>query len=469
MTPNQPGKISSVYFIGIGGIGMSALARYFNLQGASVSGYDKTPTALTTRLIEEGIPVHFTEDLQLTPSHPDLVVYTPAVPSDHAEMKYYRETGVPMKKRAEVLGEITASGKTIAVAGTHGKTTVSTLIAHILQTANQPFMGFLGGISKNHGGNFLFFPPNLSLKENPSGQALNVVEADEYDRSFLHLTPFVAIITAADPDHLDIYGHPEDLKRSFETFASRIQKGGHLILKQGVAIHPAVQNNYAVHSYSVDRPADFQAVNIRLEKDLYLFDLVTPDRVIRELKPGIPGLFNLENAVAAMAAGYLLGIPDETLRASLASYQGVQRRFDFRIRREGLVYIDDYAHHPVELTACINAVSNLYPGKKITGIFQPHLFSRTRDFADDFARSLELLDELWLLEIYPAREKPIPGVNAAMLLERIRMDKKMILSKQEVLSRLSEQKPEVLLTLGAGDIDKLVNPIETLLRNPEMR
>ena len=236
MMPNQPGKISSVYFIGIGGIGMSALARYFNLQGASVSGYDKTPTALTARLIEEGIPVHFTEDLQLIPSHPDLVVYTPAVPSDHAEMKYYRETVVPMKKRAEVLGEITASGKTIAVAGTHGKTTVSTLIAHILQTANQPFMGFLGGISKNHGGNFLFFPPHLSLEESQSGQALNVVEADEYDRSFLRLTPSVAIITAADPDHLDIYGHPEDLIRSFEAFTSRIQKGGHLILKQGVAI-----------------------------------------------------------------------------------------------------------------------------------------------------------------------------------------------------------------------------------------
>ena len=469
MMPNQPGKISSVYFIGIGGIGMSALARYFNLQGASVSGYDKTPTALTARLIEEGIPVHFTEDLQLIPSHPDLVVYTPAVPSDHAEMKYYRETVVPMKKRAEVLGEITASGKTIAVAGTHGKTTVSTLIAHILQTANQPFMGFLGGISKNHGGNFLFFPPHLSLEESQSGQALNVVEADEYDRSFLRLTPSVAIITAADPDHLDIYGHPEDLIRSFEAFTSRIQKGGHLILKQGVAIHPVVQNNYAVHSYSVDRPTDFKAVNIRLEKDLYHFDLVTPDRLIKELKPGIPGLFNLENAVAAMAAGYLLGIPDKVLRESLASYQGVQRRFDFRIRSEGLVYIDDYAHQPVELTACITAVRNLYPGKKITGIFQPHLFTRTRDFADDFARSLELLDELWLLEIYPAREEPIPGVNAAMLLERIRINKKMILGKQEVLSRLSEQRPEVLLTLGAGDIDKLVNPIETLLGKPEMQ
>ncbi|MCK9203849.1 MAG: UDP-N-acetylmuramate--L-alanine ligase [Bacteroidales bacterium] len=457
---------STVYFIGIGGIGMSALARYFLLRGVAVSGYDRAPTALTGQLIKEGIPVHFEENIQLIPKQPDLVIYTPAVPADHIELQYYRDKGFPMKKRAEILGLVSDKYKTIAVAGTHGKTTTSTLIAHILHAAKKDYLAFLGGISKNYGSNFLFSEETIFSPGNRSNPVYCVAEADEYDRSFLQLTPEIAIVTSADPDHLDIYGHADNLKRTFEKFTSRIKEGGHLILKQGVSIAPVHKNVYAQYSYSVNHKAAFYPKNVRLAGDLFHFDLVTPGGVLEDLAPGIPGMFNLENAIAALAVGYLTGIDEKTLREALLSYQGVQRRFDFRIRRPDLVYIDDYAHHPVELRACITAARSLYPEKKITGIFQPHLFSRTRDLADDFARSLDLLDELYLLDIYPAREMPIPGVDSGMLLERIHLQNKKRVTKAEVISILTIEKPEVLLTLGAGDIDGLVKPITEALNEP---
>jgi len=458
----KPEKLNSVYFIGIGGIGMSALARYFSRLGISVSGYDRTPTPLTSELIHEGIPVHFEENLGLIPENPDLVIYTPAVPSDHIEFLHYKRLGFPLKKRAEVLGLITAPLKTIAVAGTHGKTTTSALIAHILYSAGVDFLAFLGGIAKNYGNNFIDFPSinnPASAHTNHKPNRFCVVEADEYDRSFLQLTPHIAIITSADPDHLDIYGHADDLKRTFEEFTSRIAEGGKLILKQGVLIKPVHKQHYTEYSYSVADQASFYATNIRLDEELFHFDLITPEKRYADFTLGIPGLFNLENAVAALSAGHILGLDEATMKRALRSYQGVQRRFDFRIRRDDFIYIDDYAHHPEELRACIGSVRTIYPGKKITGIFQPHLFTRTRDMAADFARSLELLDALYLLDIYPAREKPIEGVDSSMLLDLIRLEHKTQTTKTEVLPLLLKNKPEILMTLGAGDIDQLVKPI----------
>ncbi|MCK9421255.1 MAG: UDP-N-acetylmuramate--L-alanine ligase [Bacteroidales bacterium] len=460
-------KIKSVYFIGIGGIGMSALARYFVLRGIRVSGYDKTPTTLTDQLIREGIPIHFEENINLIPEKPDLVIYTPAIPLDNAEFLYYKGKELPLKKRAEVLGMISAPHKTIAVAGTHGKTTISTLIAHILHCANVDFLAFLGGISKNYGTNFLTNSPPYHLTTSLSHQPATfcVVEADEYDRSFLQLAPFIAIITSADPDHLDIYSHPGNLKKTFEEFTSHIATGGSLIMKQGVGLTSIQKNTYSNYSYSLHNEAGFYAKKVRVEQDLFHFDLVMPDGIIENIVLGVPGWFNLENAVAALAAGHLLGIDEAYLKDALRSYRGVQRRFDFRIRNDNLVYIDDYAHHPEELRACISAVRAMYPGKKITGVFQPHLFSRTRDLATGFARSLELLDELLLLDIYPAREKPIKGVDSRMLLDLVQLKIKKIVTKNEVVSLLEKNKPEILLTLGAGDIDQLVNPITNALSN----
>lgn len=453
----------SVYLLGIGGIGMSALARYFHRYGVNVSGYDKTPTTLTGHLIEEGIPVHFDENIERIPDPPDLVIYTPAIPKDSKELQFILEKGYLLKKRSEVLGMITRNTKTIAIAGTHGKTTITTMISHLLKTAEIDSVAFLGGISKNYHSNLVI---SGSKMQQPGGDTVYyIAEADEFDRSFLQLYPKIAVITSADADHLDIYGTLDELKISFSEFTSHLQNKGTLILKKGIDIVPKKSENYTVLTYHTGGGADFYPENIRLKKNRFIFDLVTPTRTIKDIQPGLPGKFNLENALAASAVGYTLGIPYEVIARSLATFEGVERRFDFQVNRDDFVYIDDYAHHPEELKACISAVKEIYPGKKITGIFQPHLFTRTRDFADAFARSLELLDELILLEIYPAREEPIPGIDAAFLLDKADMQNKMICSKSELLSRLKHQKPEVLLTLGAGDIDQLVKPIRELFTN----
>jgi len=458
MVTNKVKDIKSVYFLGIGGIGMSALARYFALQGASVAGYDKTPTSLTDQLIREGMQIHFVEDIHQIPASPDLVVYTPAVPSDHREMIFFKEKGIPMKKRAEVLGMISDRFQTIAVAGTHGKTTTSTMIAHMLKTAGIDQLAFLGGISKNYGTNFLF-----DLRDNHSDKAYCVVEADEYDRSFLQLSPSIAIITSADADHLDIYGNHDDLKKTFSEFTAKITGNGSLILKAGTQVTPVLTNNYSVYDYSLNGSATFYAQNIRLTGGVLHYDFVYPGGTIQDVILGVPGRFNLENSIAALAVGSLLGIEHELLKKAFRTYNGVQRRFDFRVRRPDMTYIDDYAHHPEELRACITSVAELFPGKRITGVFQPHLYSRTRDLADEFARSLDLLDELLLLEIYPAREEPIAGVTSQIILDRMQSHHKKLVQKNSLLDEIKKARPEILLTLGAGDIDQFVLPITEML------
>jgi UDP-N-acetylmuramate--alanine ligase len=448
-------KLKSVYLLGIGGIGMSALARYFNSQGVKISGYDKTSTPLTDQLRNEGMNIHFEENISLIPEGIEFVVYTPAIPSNHKELNYFIQKKLPIRKRAEVLGLISGKGKTIAVAGTHGKTTTSTLIAHILKVAGIHFIGFLGGISKNYGSNFIITSPHHHI----TTSTFIVVEADEFDKSFLQLHPSVAVITSADADHLDIYGSLDDMEKTYREFTGKLKPGGDLILKNGVNIDPLNRAETFVYSYDVEKEADYFAINLRVSNGTYFFDLRTPAGFINELTVGIPGRFNLENAIAALSVAHRMGIAEEVRRDSLKSYRGVQRRFDLHCKRPGFVYMDDYAHHPEELKACIGAIKEVYPDKKITGVFQPHLFSRTRDFADAFARSLELLDEIILLDIYPARETPIEGIDSAMLLNKIRSKNKTLCTKENLVEELIVRKPEVLLTLGAGDIDQMVSPV----------
>jgi UDP-N-acetylmuramate--alanine ligase len=452
-------NLHSIYFLGIGGIGMSALARYFHLKGAKVSGYDKTQTTLTNKLQAEGIAIHFNDDITKIPADVDLVIYTPAVPIDLNEYQYLLKSGIILKKRAEILGELTRGKKTIAVAGTHGKTTVSALIAHLLTHSGIGCNAFMGGISKNYHTNLLTSATSEWM----------VVEADEYDRSFLQLHPDIGIITSADADHLDIYGNLESLRTTFEQYASNIKSNGVLILKKGVELNLKGLYNKSILHYSKSIPTDFYAENMRFENEKYVFDFKTPDKKIHGVISGLPGEINVENAVAAMTAALLAGVSDEALKSGLATFTGMERRFDEQVKTDKVIYIDDYAHHPEEIKATVSSVRKMYPGKKITGIFQPHLFTRTRDFADEFARSLELLDEIILLPIYPAREKPIEGVNSEMLLDRIQKEEKEICSKEEVISRLALKNFDVLMTLGAGDIDQLVNPIKNYLLKPRIK
>ena len=451
-------KYKTVYFLGIGGIGMSAIARYFHRSGIMVSGYDRTETRLTRSLVAEGIGVHFDENPALIPDHPDLVVYTPAIPKDNKELEFVISNGYHLKKRSEILGMITDGSKTIAVAGTHGKTTTTALIAHILSIAGKELVAFLGGISKDYLSNILTSSPLTQHSAKPP--AYFIVEADEFDRSFLQLFPHIAVITSTDADHLDIYKNLNEVKNTYQEFVSQIQSGGKLIVKKNTGIKTGPLDHFSTRTYSASANADFFPVISGLENGKYTFDLAIPGGKIRNLILGLPGLFNLENAIAASAVALSIGIPETTLATSLASFKGVERRFDFQVKRDDFIYIDDYAHHPEELKACIRAVREIYPGKKITGIFQPHLFSRTRDFADEFARSLEMLDELILLEIYPAREEPLPGVNAAMLLDKVHLKKKILCTKAGLLKELESRQPEILLTMGAGDIDQLVQPIK---------
>lgn len=444
----------TIYFLGIGGIGMSALARYFLSKGWKVSGYDKTRTSLTDTLQQEGMNIHYEEDLSLIPDEVNLVVYTPAVPDSHAEYRYFIQQGTRIVKRAELLGIIASAYKTIAIAGTHGKTTTSTMTAHLMFSSAKACIAFLGGISKNYETNLLLSTTTEYL----------VAEADEFDRSFLQLHPYIAVITSTDADHLDIYGSHASVLDSFTAFTGNILEGGILLLKAGLDLPLRLKPGCRVYRYGMLGEGDFQAVSPELRDGLYHFGFRYPGGVMEDMVLGLPGLYNVENAVAALAAAWLSGAGEQDLRSSLASFSGVMRRFDIRVKSGKLVYIDDYAHHPAELTASITAARAMFPVRKLTGIFQPHLFTRTRDFADEFARSLELLDEVILLPIYPAREQAIPGVSSQMLLEKIKLEHKQLLTKEEIPSGLALNGMELLMTLGAGDIDTLVTPIEKAIQ-----
>ncbi|MFI5142256.1 MAG: UDP-N-acetylmuramate--L-alanine ligase [Bacteroidia bacterium] len=452
-----------IYFLGIGGIGMSALARYFNHYGIKVAGYDKTPTVLTSELQNEGIDIHFDENVEylnyLLAEYEKgeiLIVYTPAVPKDHAEFVFVQKENYILKKRAEVLGEITKQFKTIAVAGTHGKTTTSSLVAHILKTAGFDCYAFLGGITKNYNTNLL-----LGNKQ-PTENTFVVVEADEYDRSFLTLHPYMGVITSVDADHLDIYGDVSYMHDSYTMFANQVNVKGYLIVKKNV--DNTLSLEVKRQTYAVNLEADFCAKNVEIRDGDFYFDVASSLSYLSNAVLGIPGLHNVENATAAVAVAQLLNIDNAVIKKALQSFGGVKRRFDYRVKTKNVIYIDDYAHHPEELKAAIGAAKALYPAKKITGIFQPHLFTRTRDFADGFAESLDMLDECLLLDIYPARELPIEGITSAMLLSKMKSTNKKVLQKNEVLNYLKEHNTEVLLTLGAGDIDMLVEPIEGFLK-----
>ena len=448
-------RFDNIYFLGIGGIGMSALARYFKRMGKNVSGYDKTPTPLTDELIAEGIDIHFTDEVKnidpavVSGNEKSLIVFTPAVPSNHSELNFFRNGNYEIKKRSEVLGMITEGTFTIAVAGTHGKTTTSSMIAHILKSAGLNCSAFLGGISKNYN-------TNLLLPENTSGTSYTVVEADEYDRSFLALNPTVSVITSMDPDHLDIYGNEDYMVESYRLFAQKLKQGGTLIYKNGLNL---ADLNLSKFTYSVGNNSDYSACNIRITEHKYHFDWKNGKGIINDLTSEMPGLHNVENAIAAIAVARRLNISDEKIKQALSTYSGVRRRFDYQVRRSDFVYIDDYAHHPEELRACISSVKELYPGWKVTGIFQPHLFTRTRDFAEGFAKSLSMLDKLILLDIYPARELPIEGITSRIIFGQVQLSDKVLCRKDEVLSELKKTEQQVILTLGAGDIDQLVMPI----------
>jgi len=444
-------KIKNVYFLGIGGIGMSAVAKYFLIKGVSVSGYDRTKTPMTDELTGMGISVHYDENINKIPEKIDLVVYTPAIKTTHGEYVYLSGKGIPVLKRSEILGIIASQYKVIAVAGTHGKTTTTSMIAHILSFAGTHLIAFIGGIDRNFNSNFV-------CQENAEYM---VVEADEYDRSFLTLFPDIAVITSMDADHLDIYNKKESLTDSFMKFCEQLKPEGTLVIRKNLPYPVTLFSR--VHTYSAHSQAENAAVNMMIDGESTVFDLVCGKKEINHIRLGIPGIHNIENAIAAIVVALKTGIEPDVIKRALASYKGVGRRFDYRINTPGMVYIDDYAHHPKELDAFIEAVKTLYPGRKITGVFQPHLYSRTLDFADDFAISLSRLDELILLDIYPARELPIEGVTSELLLGKVKTIDKKLMSKETLMKYIDNHDFEVLLTIGAGDIDQLVTPVETCL------
>ena len=444
---------------------MSAIARYYNHAGYNVSGYDRTPSKLTAKLEEEGIAIHFNPDISLVPSDIEetLVIYTPAIPKDMEELVYVQEKGYRLIKRSRALGEIASSQKCLGVAGTHGKTSTSTMLSHLYTHSGTGCSAFLGGISKN-------YHTNLLLSKNP----VLVAEADEFDRSFLQLFPDVAIITSTDADHLDIYGDSDTMKEAFSEFASQIKENGALILKKGVEIN--LNNvNAKVYSYSYTEKADFCPENIQLmEGGYFRFDLVYPmlktiygeelsGGKIEGCTVGIPGWVNVENGIAAAAAALIGGIAPEKIKEALAAFQGVERRFDIHINTPKISYIDDYAHHPNELSSAISSIRNIFPGRKITAMFQPHLYTRTRDFAEEFAQSLSMVDELVLLDIYPARELPIEGVTSEIIFKDVTLENKVLIRKEEALEYLKGRDIDIMVTFGAGDIDRLIVPVKEML------
>lgn len=446
--------VTYVYFLGAGGIGMSALGRYFLRRGIAVGGYDKTATPLTHELEAEGMDITYIDTIDTLPAAllssdkaACLVIYTPAIPANSEQLNYLRNEGFTMIKRAQVLGLISSAHTTLAVAGTHGKTTTSTLIAHLLEHGGKKPVAFLGGIAVNYNSNYLAGTP----------ESLLVAEADEYDRSFLQLHPDTAVITSTDADHLDIYGERNALVDSFTAFADQVNPKGTLILKAGIELPQRIYDRAI--TYSTSAPADVMLENCVSEGDRYRFDVLIKGELIQGLTLGLPGFHNVENALAAIASVYANGLDEVAIRSGLESFRGVKRRFEYIIREDGFIYIDDYAHHPEELRACITSVKRIYPDRHLMGVFQPHLFSRTRDFLEGFAESLSLLDEVILLDIYPARELPIEGVSSAVLLEKISIPAKRLLQKSELVDYIAAHKPAVLLTLGAGDIDALVEPL----------
>jgi UDP-N-acetylmuramate--alanine ligase len=444
--------IRNIYFIGIGGIGMSAIARYFKSKGIKVSGYDRTKTALTTELESAGINIHYNEDVNVIPKQVDLVVYTPAVPATHAELVYYKENNYNVVKRSDVLKIITESSFNICVAGTHGKTTISTMIAHLLTHTGYGCNAFLGGIAANYNTNFWSSDKNVC-----------VVEADEYDRSFLKLSPDVAVVTAIDADHLDIYGTAGELKNAFVMFSQRLKQGGFLLTKHGLKSNEFKAENHWTYSLN-DNDANVYARDIKVHKSSYHFDVVSKDWTIKDVVIHMGGLHNIENAVAAIAVAKSLGIEDEKLKNAVNDFKGVKRRFEYVLKDDEHVLIDDYAHHPAELKALIEGVKSLF-NERLVVVFQPHLFTRTRDFVDGFAESLDMADEVILLPIYPARELPIEGVESDIILEKMTLKNKQVISKDEVKDWVKTNKPPLLVMAGAGDIDALVRPISDILKN----
>jgi UDP-N-acetylmuramate--alanine ligase len=454
-------KISSVYFLGIGGIGMSALARYFNEQGVKVSGYDKTETALTKKLVAEGIDIHFADDVNLVDKNAEIVVYTPAVPANHTELIFFKENDYNLLKRSDVLGLLTEKSFNVCVAGTHGKTTTSAMVAHILKHSSFGCNAFLGGIAANYDTNYLSSSKNVS-----------VAEADEYDRSFLKLSPDVAIITAMDADHLDIYGTEENMQDAFVEFTTKIKENGCLIVKHGLKrMNDFKVKDICTYSFS-DKNANIHIDNLVIKNGAYQFDVINDFWIVKDVILKMGGLHNIENVIAAIAVAKYLKIEDDKIKAAVANFKGVKRRFEYIIppsprsgegRGEVVVFIDDYAHHPEELRALIEGAKNLFPSKKCTVIFQPHLFSRTKDLADGFAEVLSMADETILLPIYPARELPMEGVTSELILNKMTNNHKSIKEKDDILSWLENNKQELLITAGAGDIDTLVEPIKKLL------
>ena len=448
----QLSDFKKVYFLGIGGIGMSALARYFNSTGYEVGGYDKTPSPLTDQLIQEGCEIHF-DDLgsQLPQKFHDksntLVILTPAIPKDHLEQNFLMNEGFTILKRSEVLGLITQCLKGLCVAGTHGKTTTSTMLAHILNAGSWKCNAFLGGISTN-------FNSNLLIDQS---SPYAVIEADEFDRSFLRLSPFSSIITSADPDHLDIYGSASQFQEGFQLYAERISKHGFMVIKEGLRFRSSAKS--ITYSVSAEN-ADFSAKNLRIEKGRFLMDVRFDSEYWKDIELGVPGIHNAENALACIALLVTMGMDESQIRSGLSSFLGVKRRFEYIIKDERLIYIDDYAHHPKEIKALIDSIRLMYPSKRVLGIFQPHLFSRTKDFMDEFADELSKLDELILLPIYPARELPMEGVTSDVLLGKIRTASKKIIEANQVVESISVSQGDVLLTIGAGDIDRLVVKIK---------
>lgn len=452
-------NIKAVYFVGIGGIGMSAIARYFLHKGIIVGGYDKTPSELTEKLIQEGACIHYEENIDLVPAackNPSdtLVIYTPAIPKEHAELCYFQENGFEIEKRAQVLGTLSRAGKALCVAGTHGKTTTSTMAAHLLHQSSIDCNAFLGGISKNYGTNYI-------LSDSP----YIVIEADEFDRSFHWLTPYATVITATDADHLDIYGTKEAYLESFRKYSSLIQPGGYLILHEGLEMKADVQEGVTIYSYNRES-GDFHAENIRIGNGDIIFDLISPLGNITDIKLGVPVSINIENGIGAIALAQIAGLSSEDIKAGMESFGGVDRRFDFKIKNDRIAFLSDYAHHPQEIYQSVRSIREVYQGKKITAIFQPHLYTRTRDFYKEFADSLSLLDEVILVDIYPARELPIPGVTSKLIYDNLRPGiEKQMCHKEDILELVKKSQFDVLISLGAGDIDNYVSEITEILKN----
>jgi UDP-N-acetylmuramate--alanine ligase len=440
-------SIHNVYFVGIGGIGMSAIARYFLVNGKKVAGYDKTETIITTSLVKLGAEIHFEDTVQEIPisflnQQETLVVFTPAIPNEHSELNYFLKNNFYVLKRAEILGKITENTFCLAVAGTHGKTTTSSILGHIMQPTNAT--SFLGGIAENYNSNLIL-----------GGDKVSIVEADEFDRSFLQLSPNIACVTSMDADHLDIYGEPEALQESFVEFVNRVSDT--LIIAKGLPLKGL--------TYAVNEAADYKAFNLKIESGRYIFDVQTPSEIIKNIEFNLPGQHNVMNALAALAMADVYGVKLESIKESLKTFKGVQRRFSYKIKTDNLILIDDYAHHPTEINAVENSVREMYPKEKVLAVFQPHLFSRTKDFIDDFASALSKFDEVLLLDIYPARELPISGVTSEWLLGKIDIDKKKVISKEEVIENIKKSSTKIIVMLGAGDIGTLVEGVKNELNS----